>query len=119
MPSSQLELIREYCDTAGIRLSSYEKDILCKVLEDPMRYDGFESEVYEEENSGRDYRDTWDSITKTQYRINIDTSLSIDKRYYHACDGYVQDDHWDWSNAWHITDTRRIIEILQEMESEL
>ena len=35
MPSDQLNLIRQYCDTTGIRLSSYEKDLLCKVLENP------------------------------------------------------------------------------------
>ena len=115
----QLDLIRQYCDTTGIRLRDYEKDLLCLVLENPARYDGFESKVYTEENSGRDYRDTWDSLTEKQYRISIDPNLSIYERYRHSCDGYVQDAHWDWCNAWHITDTRRIIKILQEIEEEL
>ena len=38
MPSYQLNLIRNYCDTTGIRLSSFEKDLLCKVLENPAKY---------------------------------------------------------------------------------
>ena len=119
IPNSQLELIRQYCDTTGIRLSGYEKDLLCKVLENPARYDGFISQLYTDENSGKDYRGRWDSTTKWQYRINIGSSLSIDKRYYHACDGYVQDGHWEWPNAWHITETRRILEVLREIAHEL
>lgn len=119
MSSYQLNLIRQYCDTNGYRLSESEKELLCMILENPGRYNGFISEVQAEYNSGRDYRDRWDSTTKTQYRINIDTSLSIDVRYYHGCDGYIQDEHWDWGNAWHITDVRRILEILQEIECEL
>ena len=43
MKSSQLDLIRQYCDTTGIRLSGSEKDLLCKVLENPYKYDGFVS----------------------------------------------------------------------------
>ena len=119
MANYQLDLIRQYCDTTGIRLSSNEKDLLCLVLENPERYDGFTSELYTENRSGRDYRDTWDSTTKWQYRINIGSTLTIDERYRHSCDGYVQDEHWDWSNAWHITDTRKIIKILQEIQPEL
>ena len=119
MPNPQLELIRQYCNTAGIRLSGDEKDILCKVLENPARYNGFTTQVYTIPGSGKDYRGRWDSTTKKQYRINIDSTLSIDERYYHSCDGYVQDEHWDWDNAWHITDTRRIIEVLREIWRDL
>ena len=119
MPDYQLQLIRQYCDTSGMRLSNVAKELLCKVLENPSRYDGFISELHTENASGRDYRDTWDSTTEWQYRININSELSIDKRYRHSCDGYTQDEHWAWPNAWHITDLRRIIEILTEIEYEL
>lgn len=119
MPGSQLDLIRQYCDTTGIRLSSAEKDILCKVLENPTRYNGFTSGVYTQHDSGKDYRGRWDSTSNWQYRININSTLSIDKRSRHEADGYVQAGHWDWRNAWHITKTREIIKILQEIEPEL
>ncbi len=119
MPDNQLELIRCYCDTSGYRLNGYEKDLLCRVLESPGRYNGFESRLYQEENSGRDYRDTWNSLTEWQYRIFLDSCLRIKKRYRHSCDGDVQDEHWTWADAWEITDTREIIRILQEIESEL
>jgi len=119
MMTSQLNLIRQYCDTTGIHLSSTEKELLCKVLENVARYDGFISGLYEENNSGKDYRGRWDSTTNWQYRINIDSTLSIDKRYRHSCDGYIQDSHWNWYNAYHVTDTREIIKILQEIELEL
>lgn len=119
MPNYQLELIRQYCDTTGVRLSSRDKDLLCMVLENPGKYDGFTSELYTEHGSGKNVNGRWDSATKWQYRINIDSTLSIDSRYRHSADGYVQDDHWEWENAWHVTDIRRIIEILREIESEL
>ena len=119
MSDYQLDLIREYCDTAGMRLSGSEKDLLCKVLENPSQYDGFTSELIVSENSGKDYRGRWDSIHKTQYRININDVLSIDQRDYHESDGYVQDQHWEWEDAWHITDTRVILRILKEIEHEL
>jgi hypothetical protein len=92
---------------------------LCKVLENPARYNGFTTQVYTIPGSGKDYRGRWDSTTKKQYRINIDSTLSIDERYYHSCDGYVQDEHWDWDNACHITDTRRIIEVLRDIWRDL
>ena len=119
MPDNQLKTIRRYCDTSGYRLNGYEKRVLCRLLEDPSRYNGFESKLYQERNSGRDYRDTWDALNEWQYRILIDSRLIIKKRERHSCDGYVQDGHWSWSNAWEITDTRKIIRILQEIESEL
>jgi len=119
MPDYQLDLIRRYCDTTGIRLSRYEKDLLCKILENPESYDGYTSDIYEENGSGKDYRGSWDSTTKWQYRINVFPTLSIDERYRHACDGYIQDEHWEWRNAWHITNTRKIIKILKQIEHEL
>ena len=119
MPNDQLNLIRQYCSTTGVRLSSTEKELLCKVLRNPEQYDGFISELYIEKDSGKDYRGRWDSTTKWQYRINIDSTLSIDKRWWHECDGYTQDKHWDWYNAWHITNIREIITILREIELEL
>lgn len=119
MVYNQLELIRQYCDTTGIHLSNAEKDLLCLVLERPDEYNGFISEVHKDTGSGRDYRDTWNSVTEHQYRININSTLSIDHRYRHVCDGHVQDKYWDWGNAWHVTDTRDIITILKEIEQEL
>ena len=119
MPSYQLNLIRNYCDTTGIRLSSFEKDLLCKVLENPAKYDGFTSSLLTRTNSGKDYRGRWDSLTEWQYRIKINSTLIIEQRYRHSADGYVQDQYWNWENAWHITDTRKIIKILQEIKSEL
>ena len=119
MSNYQLDLIRQYCDTTGIRLSGYEKELLCKVLENPEEYDGFESNIYSEERSGRDYRDDWDATSYWQYRINIDSTLSIDERYKNVCDGVIQDARWDWDNAWHVTDTREMVNILKEIESEL
>lgn len=119
MPNYQLTLIRQYCDTAGTRLSSHEKDLLCKILEDPERYNGFTSKLYTETDSGRDYRDTWTSVTNWQYRILIDPSLRIAHRYRHCCDGYNQEKYWAWKDAWIITDARKIVNILKEIESEL
>ena len=120
MPNDQLNLIRQYCDTTGIRLSSYEKDLLCRVLENPEKYDGFTSQLYTDSNSGKDYRGRWESTTQWQYRIHINSRLTIDKRYRHSSDdGYVDERFWSWSNPGHITRTRDIIRILQEMEPEL
>ena len=119
MADYQLDLIRRYCDTTRIHLNRYEKDILCMVLENPAKYDGFTSKVYVTESSGKDYRGRWDSVHKAQYRIMIDSNLYILVRSYHACDGYVQDEYWDWDNAGCVTDTRRIISILQEIQHEL
>ena len=78
MPDNQLETIRRYCDTSGYRLNGYEKSILCNVIENPSRYNGFESRLYQESNSGRDYRDTWDSLTDqattASFEINADAT---------------------------------------------
>ena len=119
MSSYQLSLIRQYCDTMGIRLSGSEKDLLCKVLENPAKYNGFTSELYTQHDSGKDYRGRWDSTSNWQYRINIASILSIDKRWRHEADGHVQDGCWDWRNAWHITNIREIIKILREIRAEL
>ena len=83
MQNDQFNFIRQYCDTEGYRLCGYEKDLLYRILQDSAKYNGFISEMYTEKRSGRDYRDTWDS-TNWQYRINIDDTLSIDKRWRHS-----------------------------------
>ena len=119
MSDYKLELIRSYCRTEGMRLNSFDKDLLYQVLSQPEMYDGFTSELYTENHSGRDYRDTWDSTTNWQYRISITSELCIYKRYRHSCDGYVQDENWDWGTAIYVTDTRRIIAILREIRNEL
>lgn len=120
MGNNQLDLIRQYCDTSGVHLSSSEKDLLCMVLENASRYDGFTSSIYTETDSGRDYRDTWTTATYTQYRINIDSMLSIDQRYRHTCsDGYDNDRHWEWYNAYHFTEIRDILRCLEAMRAEL
>ncbi|HAE44157.1 MAG TPA: hypothetical protein DCG37_01000 [Lachnospiraceae bacterium] len=119
MQNNQLDLIRQYCDTTGIRLSAAEKDLLCLVLENPARYDGFTSTLYENHERGRDFRDTWVIDKYWQYRISITDRLVIYKRYKETCDGEVNYDYYDWSNARLITDTRKIIEILREIKPEL
>lgn len=117
---NQLNLIRQYCDTTGMRLSTYEKNVLCKILENPAKYDGFTSQIYVEERSGKDHNGRWETVRKDQYRINIGERLSISCRWYHACDdGYVRDDCWDWANAVELTDVRRIIGVLERIRSEL
>ena len=66
------------------------------------------------------YHGRYTTCTKDQYRINIGSSLSIDHIHSHECDdGFENTSHWDWNNPWHITDTRGIIEILKDIESEL
>ena len=119
MQNDQLNLRRKYCDNTGVHLRSDEKYLLCRVLGDPSRYDGFISEMKESVVEDRDYRDTWVSKHQWQYRINIDSQLSIDVRSKHSCDGIVQDQYWDWAHASHVTDLRRILEILKEIEPEL
>ncbi len=119
MSNYQLELIREYCDTTGVRLSSHEKDLLCMVLENPVKYDGFESSIFIEHREGKDYRGRWDAASYRQYRINIDDELSIDERYKNESDGVIQDRHWNCESAYHITDTREMVNILKVLELEL
>ena len=121
MRERKLDLIRRYCDTTGMRLSEADKDLLCMILENPGIYNGFTTRVYEKPNEGRDpYKGRWHSTTNWQYRINIGSTLSIDERYRHACDdGKLNADHWSWSNAYHITDLRRIKDILWEIRNEL
>lgn len=118
---SKLDLIRQYCDTSGVHLKSSEKDLLCKILENPYQYDGFTSSLKTDTDSGRDFRDTWTSATYTQYRINIDSrGLSIDERYKHTCsDGYENDRNWEWENAYHFTAIRDILRCLKAIASEL
>ena len=120
MASDQLSLIRQFCDTSKYRLSNDEKNLLCMILENPDRYNGFTSNLHSESDSGKDYKGRWSTCTKWQYRIYINSVLSIDERYYHYCDdGFEDKRHWEWEDAWHITDTRRILEILKEIRSEL
>lgn len=122
MAKNQLEFIRQFLNNEKrVRLSGAEKDLLCKVLENPLRYNGFKSDIHLRSEEGRDpYKGRWHSTSEWQYRINIDSTISIDERYRHICDdGYINDDHWTWRNAWHITDTREIVKILQEIEPEL
>ena len=75
--------------------------------------------MYEKRVPGKDYRGRWDATDNWQYRINVDSALSIDKREKRNVDGDINVSHWDWSNAWHITDTREIIKVLREIEKEL
>ena len=66
------------------------------------------------------YHGRYTTCTKDQYRINIGSSLSIDHIHSHECDdGFENTSHWDWNNPWPITDTRGIIEILKDIESDL
>ena len=119
MADEQLDLIRQYFDTSGVRLSSSKKDLLCKVLESPGYYDGFESPVYGDSRDHKDHNGRSRSSEKTQYRINIDDEMSIDKRHYLVCDDGYENGSWDWDDAYTYTDLRDIVEILQEMEDDL
>ena len=121
MRGSKLDLIRQYCNTAGMRLSEDDKDLLCRILENPDEYDGFESRVFEQTFEDRDpYHGRCHVTNNWQYRINIDSKLSIDKRYRHACDdGDLDEENWDWDNPIHITSLRSIKKILWEIEDEL
>ncbi len=113
MYDQRLELICQYCDTSRTRLYSSEKDLLCMILEDPHRYDGFVSRVYEEEESSRDYRDTWHRRSTNQYTIYTMPNLRIDQYSTNSCDGYVSE------TTYHITELREIIKILRLIEDEL
>lgn len=117
MSYNQLSLIRQYCDTTGIRLNRYEKDLLCKILENPSRYNGFTSRIITNSRDGRTTDGWWHTTTKKQYIINIDGRLSIYERYILQCDDGHVDNHWDV--PWHITKTRDIIRILLEIADEL
>ena len=119
MPNNQLDLIKQYCDTSGIRLSSTDKQILCKVLDNASKYNGFISQEHTHTESGKDFRGRWDAFDKYQYRININPKLSIDMICLRVCDGEVDYDYWDWAKARHITDLRRIVNILHSIEQEL
>ena len=119
MADEQLDLIRQYCDTSGIRLSSDKKDLLCKILENPRYYDGFTSPVYGDSYGGKDHNGRWSTSEKTQYRINIDSELSIDKRHLLICDDGYESGSWDWNDAYRFTDLRDIVQILQEIEDDL
>ena len=118
MADNRLELIRKFLDTKGTRLSNDAKNLLSKVLENPSKYDGFKSKLFTEHNSGRDFRDTWDSVRQWQYRIRFKPRFSIDQRQMHSCDGFVQNAHWDWENAFNITNPKDIVRILKEMFAE-
>ena len=115
MADNRLELIRRFIDTKGARLGDDAKNLLCKVLADPSKYDGYTSKLFTRANSGRDFRDTWDSLTEWQYRINVFPKLVIYLRQRHSCDGFVQDKHWAWENACKIEDLKGIIRALKEM----
>ena len=119
MSDNQLQTIRQYCDTSGVRLNQREKDLLFLILENPSRYDGFTSKVYKLSGPGRDYRDTYSYTTCYQYRIMIDSKLSILVRYKNSSDGIIQDDRWEWSRAGRVTDIRDVLRILQKIQDEL
>ena len=109
----RLNLIRKFCNTEGVRLKNDAKDLLIKILSDPDKYNGFTSELYEERNSGKDHNGRWESYTTYQYHINIGSMLSIDEDYSNECDGYEQ------KECHHVTDVKRIIEILKKIWHEL
>lgn len=120
MYDKKLEKIREVCDTSGSRLSEAEKDLLLSIIGNPGRYNGFESPVYTFTDSGRDFRDTWTSETKEQYKILIDgNGLRILRRFFHSCDGYDNASHWDWQNAFIAGTAREILKCLSAMKGSL
>ena len=116
MADERLKSIRNYFDTSGTRLSNDDKEVLCNVIDNADKYNGFRSSVFEEHDSGRDaYKGRWESSTETQYKINIDESgFSIDEKYHHSCD-----DGYDNKQEFHLTDVRDVLGALRHMGDEL
>ena len=116
MSDKRLVFIKRFCDTAGTRLKSGEKDLLVSVLKNPGKYDGFESREIIQKIHWRDFRDTYLTETRDQYRISFgDGLLKILHRSYDATDGEVFVDRWDWAKALEITNLRQIIGILKKI----
>jgi len=115
MADKRLKSIRSYFDTTGIHLNNDEKDLLCNVINNQDRYDGFESSVYEEHASGKDYNGRWESSTKTQYKINIDENdFTVDEHYDHQCD-----DGYENKQDYKLTGVRDVLRALRNMGDEL
>ena len=115
MSDNRLSLIKKYFDTSGVHLNDSEKDLLCNVIDNSGKYNGFTSSIKIEEDSGKDYNGRWSIATKTQYKINIDDSeFSIDVDYHHSCD-----DGYNNKKKLHLTDVRSVISALEEIEKEL
>ncbi|MBP5270562.1 MAG: hypothetical protein ILO42_06365, partial [Clostridia bacterium] len=82
----------------------------------PGKYDGFESREIIRKIPWRDFRDTYLTETRDQYRLAFgDGILKILHRAYEATDGEVFIDRWDWSQALEITNLRQIIDILKKI----
>lgn len=115
MADKRLEEIRQYFDTVGKRLSDDDKDLLCNVIDNSEKYNGYASSVFEEHNSGKDYRGRWESQTETQYHINIDeSSFSVDEDYHHSCD-----DGYDVKLEYHHSNVDDVLGALRRMRKEL
>ena len=89
MADDRLKSIKQRCDTTGARLQDWQKNLLCRVIDNPGQYDGFQSNITES-YEGKDPNGRWSSTTNTQYTIHVnDENLSIDKHSEHSCDdGY-------------------------------
>lgn len=72
MTDKRLTLIRQHCDTSDMHLSSENKDLLCKILENPEKYNGFTSSVIKTLREGVDAEGNWEADVFTQYMILID-----------------------------------------------
>lgn len=115
MANKRLKAIQQRCDTSGTRLSEEEKGLLSKIIDNQDKYNGFKSPVYIENNSGRDYNDTWRSTTKTQYEIHVDdNNLSVDEHHEHTCD-----DGYEHKADWSFFKVRDILRALKNMKSDL
>lgn len=115
MADDRLKSIRNYFDTTGMRLSDDDKDILCNVIDNPDKYNGFTSSIFEEHDSGKDFNGRWESKTETQYTINIgEDGFSVDENYHHSCD-----DGYDNKQEYHLTGVRDVLGALRHMGNEL
>lgn len=117
----QLQLIKQYFDTTGVRLNQREKDLLCRVLGNPGQYNRFTSSIITTTDSGRDYRGTWDSESRDQYRIDFcGYSMTVTRIHWHCADGYEQRANWNWGNPFYIArDVREVLKYLEAIEAEL
>ena len=115
MSDKRLDFIKQFCDTAGTRLKSGEKNLLVQILSNPEKYNGFESREIIQKVHWRDFRDTYVTETRDQYRVVVDKVLKVLHRTYEATDGEVFIDNWDWARAIEITNLRQIIGILYKI----
>lgn len=116
MANSKLDFIRQFFDTRGKRLSDSDKDLLYKILKDPGQYNGFTSQVFRENRSGKDYNGEWFTSIESQFRILFtDFGLKLMKVSELKCDDGYHSGSMDWKDAFEVTDIRSILDAFRQM----